>query len=112
MADPSGRLREVSWHELCPWLVLLRSVRIALMARVLVLGALGLIATTLGWWAISSAFSPSGDPVLQEWQNTGLRWVWQESPEFSVAVSVKSADELFSTASSGLVQPRSRCGFT
>jgi len=104
MADPSGRLREISWHELCPWLVLLRSIRVALMFRVLVLGALGLIVTTLGWWVISSAFSASGDPVLQEWKTTGVRWVWVESPEFSVATSVKSADELFATASSGLLQ--------
>jgi hypothetical protein len=72
------------------------------MARVLVLGALGLIATTIGWWIISSAFSAGDDPVLKAWQNTGLRWVWQESPEFTVATSIKSADELFDSASSGL----------
>lgn len=103
MVDHSGKLREVSWHELCPWLVLIRSVRIALMARVLVLGALGLIATTLGWWLISSAFSASDDPVLNEWRTAGCRWAW-ESSEFTVGTSVKSADELFDTASSGLMQ--------
>lgn len=104
MADPSGRLREISWHELCPWLILIRSVWVALLTvRVWVLGALGLIVTTMGWWAISSAFSASGDPVLADWRDTGCRWVW-ELPEFSVGMSVKNADELFDTASSGLLQ--------
>lgn len=104
MADQSGKLREVSWHELCPWLVLLQSVRVALMARVLVLGAVGLVAMTLGWRGISAAFSASDDPVLQQWRETGLRWVWQESPAFSVVTSAKSAEQLFSSASSGLLE--------
>ena len=57
MINQHDKLREVSWNELFRWLVLLRAVRIALLARVLVLGALGLIATTLGWWAIDYVFS-------------------------------------------------------
>ena len=43
MADSSLKVREVAWNELFPWLMLLRTVRISLMARVLVLGAAGLV---------------------------------------------------------------------
>ena len=66
MINQHDKLREVAWNELFRWLVLLRAVRIALLARVLVLGAMGLIATTLGWWAIDYVFSASTDPVVHE----------------------------------------------
>ena len=56
MADTHTKVREVAWSELFPWLMLLRSVRIALMARVLVLGAAGLIATVIGWWLLRRHF--------------------------------------------------------
>ncbi len=76
MADTHTKVHEVAWSELFPWLMLLRSVRIALMARVLVLGAAGLITTVIGWWLLSEAFSRSSDPVIVGWrQNTGLR-IW------------------------------------
>ena len=64
MADSSVKVREVAWNELFPWLMLLRSVRIAMMARVLVLGAAGLIATVIGWSLLTEAFSHSTDPVI------------------------------------------------
>ena len=77
MADTHTKVREVAWSELFPWLMLLRSVRIALMARVLVLGAAGLIATVVGWALLTEAFSRSSDPVIAGWRhNTSLRiWV-------------------------------------
>ena len=43
MADQPTKIRDVAWSEMFPWLMLLRSVRIALMARVLILGAMGLM---------------------------------------------------------------------
>ena len=63
MINQHDKFREVAWNELFPWLMLLRAVRIALMARVLVLGALGLIATTLGWWAID--YCLRGQPAIR-----------------------------------------------
>ena len=49
MTEPSGKLREIDWNDLCPWILLVRCVRIALFSRVLVLGAAALIAVTAGW---------------------------------------------------------------
>lgn len=102
MIHQHDRLREVAWNELFRWLVLLRAVRIALMARVLVLGALGLIVTTLGWWAIGGIFSTSEDPVLTEWRESVGDWLWNRSPEFSIITRARSANDLFAAAASDL----------
>jgi hypothetical protein len=104
MADAQQKLRDVSWSELFPWLMLVRSVRIALLARVLVLGALGLIATTLGWQAIGWIFSRAGDPDIDAFRAVASRWAWENSREFSIAMSAKSADEVFASAWDGLLE--------
>jgi hypothetical protein len=104
MANQNGKLRGVDWNELLPWLILIRSVRVALMARVLILGALGLIVMGLGWWLISMGFSGSSDPVIQHWHETSAHWIWQESPEFAISMSANNADELFASAASGLIE--------
>jgi hypothetical protein len=106
MTNQQEKLREVSWNELFRWLVLLRAVRIALMARVLVLGALGLTATALGWWAIDYLFASTTDPVVtgSDWRNTVSGWLWDTSPEFSIVTSAQSADALFRQVVSGLAE--------
>ncbi len=106
MIDQHDKLREVSWNELFRWLLLLRSVRIALLARVLVLGAAGLIFTTLGWWGIDYLFSASADPVIhgEAWQKTISDWLWNTSPEFSILTSARSADALFLHVATGLAE--------
>jgi hypothetical protein len=104
MADQPTRLREVAWSELFPWLMLARSVRIALLARVLILGALGLIATTLGWRLIGWMFSGANDPDIASFHAVASRWVWENSREFSIAMSAESADEVFASAWDGLLE--------
>jgi hypothetical protein len=109
MAETHTKVREVAWSELFPWLMLLRSVRIALMARVLVLGAVGLIATAIGWTLLTEAFSRSTDTVVTTWrQNTSLK-IWSNSvrPEgepFWVNTSAHSAEEIFESAHVWLVR--------
>lgn len=108
MADSPTKVREVAWSELFPWLMLLRSVRIALMARVLVLGAAGLIATWIGWSLLGELFSHSTDPVISAWhQNTSLR-IWSDVVQAHarptwVNTSVRSAPEIFESAREWLV---------
>jgi hypothetical protein len=105
MINQPEKVRDVAWSELFRWLILLRSVRIALMARVIVLGAVGLIATTLGWRAIGWVFSASTDPVLTQWHTDLRYWLWDDIyPEFSIAKSVHGADELFASAARGLIE--------
>ena len=109
MADSQTKVREVAWSELFPWLMLLRSVRIALMARVLVLGAAGLVATMIGWWVLAEMFSGSSDTVIRAWPHgTGLR-MWEDSLEKTAAqswlnTSARSAGEVFESSRSHLVE--------
>jgi hypothetical protein len=104
MINQQEKLREVAWSELFRWLLLLRSIRIALMARVMILGAVGLICTTLGWRAIGWVFSASTDPVIVQWRSDIGDWLWNKTPEFSIATSVHGADELFGAAARGLIE--------
>jgi hypothetical protein len=102
MADEPAKVREVAWFELFSWLMLTRSVRIALLARVLILGALGLILTALGWWLISWIFSGSTDQdLIQRWYNDSPLWLW-ESPEFKVPLAVDSAEDILNWATTDL----------
>jgi hypothetical protein len=109
MADTHTKVREVAWSELFPWLLLLRSVRIALMARVLLLGAAGLITTVIGWALLTEAFSRSSDPVIAGWRSATSLKVWvnavQGKNEFAwVDTSARSASEVFDSAREWLVQ--------
>ncbi len=104
MADQTTKVREVAWNELFPWLILMRSVRIALMARVLVLGALGLIAMALGWRALVWTFSGSEDPIVGEWYAQSSPWIWERLPEFKIPTSARSAEEVFYTAADNLIE--------
>jgi hypothetical protein len=45
-------LQEVSWNEVCPWLLLVKALRVSLRARVILLAVVGVFATELGWTAI------------------------------------------------------------
>src|SRR4051812_43957431 len=109
MADTHTKVREVAWSELFPWLMLLRSVRIALMARVLVLGAAGLFLTVVGWGLIWEAFSSSSDPVIAGWKHSTNLRIWDSAvhakTDFGwLDTSARSASEVFDSAREWLVQ--------
>lgn len=48
--DEKGTLRAVKWSEIFPWLSLSRVFRLAISARLLLLGALGVLLVQLGWY--------------------------------------------------------------
>src|SRR3954468_21017497 len=109
MVEPQSKLREVGCSELFPWLLLLRTVRIALLTRVLVLGALGLVATTAGWRLISDLFLNSTDPVIMAWRPTTNLQIWmnavhQHGNPIWVNAAPANAVELFDSARSWLIQ--------
>jgi hypothetical protein len=104
MMHEQGKVREVAWNELFPWLILFRAIRIGLFVRILILGAIGLVATTAGWKVIIWAFEGAEDPFIQKWEVQGGEWVWQTTSHFGIATSVGSAEELFRLALQGLIQ--------
>jgi hypothetical protein len=109
MADSPTKVRDVAWSELFPWLMLTRSVRVALLARVLVLGAAGLIATMIGWWLLAELFSRSTDPVITGWKHNTTLNIWNDSAETDMAplsanTSARSAGEVFESARKNLLE--------
>ncbi|MEM8945935.1 MAG: hypothetical protein AAGD11_12225 [Planctomycetota bacterium] len=102
----SGVIHEVRWSEICPWIILARALRVALLVRVLVLAAVGVVVTEAGWSLVCQQFSPplqmpdslrEGLPTFQfsdrpdqvletirpsEWQSGTLvsGWHWLTAP--------------------------------
>src|SRR5688572_9197177 len=74
-----GRLREVSWLELFPWLRIVSALRLAFSPSLLVLGAIGIVATIAGWSVIG------GLPIYEESEDATTRaiatsiddWPWE-----------------------------------
>src|SRR5262245_52606386 len=109
MADQSPKVRDVAWSELFPWLLLTRAVRISLLARVLVLGALGLVATGIGWRLLYSAIGPSSESVVTDWTKASDLEVWEKlfqdgSANPWVNTTARSAVEVFESAADSLLQ--------
>ncbi|HEX4415747.1 MAG TPA: hypothetical protein VH107_19100 [Lacipirellulaceae bacterium] len=109
MAEEPTKIRDVAWNEMFPWLILTRSVRIALLARVMVLGAIGLLATMAGWSLLAEVFSHSSDPVVTNWNQGAGLGLWHNSlhsglPNPWVVTSAPSAVEVFDAATTGIVR--------
>jgi len=59
MSQPHGSLYEIRWNEVFPWLILVRALRVSIMARVLGLAFAGVLLTQGGWSAIDLVFPES-----------------------------------------------------
>jgi hypothetical protein len=69
MSEHDGvTLCSIRWSEVFPWLSTLRSFRLAVTLRVLVLGAAGFLLMLLGWAVIDGIFSRS-EQAGQLWQS-------------------------------------------
>jgi hypothetical protein len=75
--ERGGTLRQIAWHDVFPWLSLLRAVRLAAAPRLVLLAALGLALTAGGWRGIGWAFSGSDDPVVQVWRGQDQMLPWE-----------------------------------
>ena len=110
MAEQSTKIRDVAWSEMFPWLILIRAVRISLLARVLILGTLGLVFTGIGWSLIVQVFSRSSDPVIATWSSGSGLAMWDDSfnthaTDMWVNSSARSVGDLFqSELSLGIVR--------
>lgn len=68
MGAQSDVLRQVSWRDCCPWLVLFRTVRMAIGVQLLLVASVGAVLNTAGWRLASAWFLDQqdfqADPVL------------------------------------------------
>jgi len=83
LAHPVGTLYEIRWSEICPWLILVRALRVTLLIRVLVLATLGLLLTQWGWAEMDGYF-PIAQAASQE--------LTEESLELTKIVAAPAID--------------------
>ena len=57
LAHPVGVLYEIRWSEICPWLILVKALRVTLLIRVLVLATIGVLLTQAGWGVLDQNFA-------------------------------------------------------
>ncbi len=67
MPDHRGSVREIAWQEVFPWLLLVRSFRVAVQVWQLMLGAVGVLATVFGWWLLALVFGGTEEAPLKNW---------------------------------------------
>jgi hypothetical protein len=59
MTDTPATIRHISWRDLFPWLILLRTFRIAISPPMLAIATLAVILTPLGWAVAAWVFHPT-----------------------------------------------------
>ena len=66
-----------SWMQRYRWMILLRSFRLALDARQMIVASAAVLAMVVGWWGLAKVFSGSSDPHVQQLTAVYSRWPWQ-----------------------------------
>jgi hypothetical protein len=70
MSTDASSIRTVSWRDVCPWLILLRTFRPAIGTQLLLLALLGAVASSAGWrLAALAMLAPAdldNDPGLEQ----------------------------------------------
>jgi hypothetical protein len=59
----NGTVRAIAWSEVFPWLSLVRTFRLAISVRALVLGAAAILLMAIGWWGVGSLFMSDESPA-------------------------------------------------
>ncbi len=89
MPDERVAVREIAWLEIFPWLILLRTFRIAAQPKLLVIAAAGVLLSWLGFWSIGYVFSGTSDEALrghiEELTESPLRWIQTAEPAATIA---------------------------
>ena len=100
MTDDRSMVRYVSWRDLFPWLILLRTFRIAITPQLLAVATAATLLTSLGWWI-------GGWIFLHHWDEAGQRWVVRRQevrPTLTEQVP-PAVREYLPAATTGLVEP-------
>ncbi len=100
MTDDRGVVRNVSWRDLFPWLILLRTFRIAILPQLLAVATVAMLLMSLGWWI-------SGWVFLHEWDEAAERWVVRQPQlQTTLAEQLPSAvREYLPRSATGLLEP-------
>jgi len=69
-------LRRVAWSEICPWLAIFRTFRLAIGLRVLVLAAVGIFLTLSGWAVLGWVFLEDAELEMPAWMGPGKGCPW------------------------------------
>jgi hypothetical protein len=67
-----------SWMQRYRWMILLRSFRVALDARQMIVAAAAVLAMVTGWWGLAKVFSGASD--VQQLTVTYGTWPWDAAP--------------------------------
>jgi hypothetical protein len=102
MTDQRNVIRAVSWRDLFPWLILLRTFRIAILPQLLAIATAATLVGSLGWWI-------SGWVFMNEWDEAAGRYVVR-LPAVNPATRLESqlpsaVREYLPTAPTGLLDP-------
>jgi hypothetical protein len=89
MADNDrDTLRRVAWSEICPWLAIFRTFRLAIGLRVLVLAAVAIFLTLSGWAALGRVFlenkqedQETAESAMPAWMGPGNGCPWEAIDE-------------------------------
>jgi len=68
------------WMQRYRWMILLRSFRLALDARQMIVASAAVLAMVVGWWGLAKVFSGSSDPQVQQLTATYGTFPWQAKP--------------------------------
>jgi hypothetical protein len=79
----NGILRAVAWSEVCPWLCIFRTFRLAIGFRALLMAALGILITVTGWGLLGRIFYISEDnKVSTSWLKPYIDCPWEALTTF------------------------------
>lgn len=59
MSHDGAVLRAIAWRDLCPWLLLFRTFRLAIGMPLLIVATMGTLATPIGWRLAELTFAPT-----------------------------------------------------
>ena len=94
LSHPVGVLYEIRWKEICPWLILVRALRVTLLIRVLVLALLGTWLMHGGIAAIETLFPPTSKfETLALESTSSLSTGWATDRESIISLQDNAADQ-------------------
>ena len=83
MVDDSGRVRQIAWLDVFPWLRLFKCPRLSLTISLLLLGFLGWLGMLSGWRFLAYCFQNLEDPAAQTTIAQLREWPWEGMPVYS-----------------------------